>query len=101
MELPFYERSDPYYFELSANVLDESAEMGAMLFVPDVCVFQSGIPIIFIEVVWSSPVMEYKKRRIRRFFKGYSVEVWEVRAEEILGLAWYPERLRAKLVLRT
>jgi hypothetical protein len=101
VELEFFEESSPYYFELSANVLDHTADLGKRLFVPDICVFQNGVPKIFVEVVWSSRVAKYKKARISEFFKGYLVEVWEVKADYILGLAEYPARLPAKLVLTT
>jgi hypothetical protein len=100
-ELPFFERSDPYYFELSKNVLDSRADVGRYLFVPDICVFQCGVPVLLIEVVWTNPVTDTKLDLIKRFFNGHAVEVWEVRAEEILRHLGMPRRINAECILRT
>lgn len=104
-ELEFYETSDPYYFENSGGLIeyrghdenyldhrgknplnwfDPSFDRGKILFVPDVTIFHKGTPVTLLEVVHTSPLTEWKVKRIREFFNGFHVELFEIEAEEVL-----------------
>lgn len=115
MELPFYETSDPYYFEQSKGLIDyepieidytkpyeqircqdprgkdplqwfdKTIDRGKILFVPDITIFHKGTPKYLIEIVHTNPVNEYKLQKICRFFDGYTVEVHEVKVHDILN----------------
>lgn len=88
MELPFHKTDDPYYFECSEFVQhedDESFDRGPILFVPDICIFHKGTPIYFIEVVHKNRTNEKKLSRIKQFFDGFFIEVYEIDAENILS----------------
>jgi hypothetical protein len=115
MELPFYETSSPYYFECSGGLLDfdnrnemhplswfdEDFDRGKHLFVPDITIFHKGTPIYLIEIVHTNPVSEQKLEKIKDFFKGYSVEVHQVLAHEILrhDISKIPDSLKTELIL--
>lgn len=104
-ELEFYETSDPYYFETSKGLkefcgydnnyidkrgsnplewFDPNFNRGKILFVPDVTIFHKGTPVILLEVVHTSPLTSWKIKRVKDFFEGYYVELYEIEAEEIL-----------------
>jgi hypothetical protein len=104
-ELKFYETSEPYYFETSGGLLeytgngvngtdlrganklnwfDSKFNRGKILFVPDVTIFHKGTPVILLEVVHTSPLTTWKIEKVKKFFEGYHVEVYEIEAEEVL-----------------
>jgi len=102
MELPFYETSDPYYFENSKGLIHpfevpnsdpnhqdnfyKTIDRGRMMFVPDICIFHKGEVKIIIELVHKSPVTEKKINSMMNFFgKEHSgFELWEIEAENVL-----------------
>jgi hypothetical protein len=118
-ELPFYETSDPYYFELSKGIkttksgnlshrgknplnwYDKSVDRGRILFVPDITVFHKGTAVHLIEVVHKNPVSDYKLRTIQKFFSHHSVHVWEIPADWILSQVKMPQTLIASKLLAT
>ena len=113
MELPFYETSDPYYFEQSKGLIDyepieidytkpyeqircqdprgkdplqwfdKTIDRGKILFVPDITIFHKGTPKYLIEIVHTNPVSEQKIDKIINFF-DYGIEVHEVNVKDIL-----------------
>lgn len=95
VELPFHRDSSPYYFEFMET------HRGPWLFVPDICVFHKGTPILLIEIVDTSLVEPEKEERIREFFRDHLVEVWHVSAHEVLSYAAQPMRIAARCVIRT
>jgi hypothetical protein len=112
MELPFYEKSDPYYFELSSyvdiekaqissrslmdyeTIFDQKADRGKLLFVPDICGFHKGSVTQFIEVVHTSPLTDKKRSIIAEFMRGYYYAIGEVDAEWILRQTKTPTKIR-------
>lgn len=91
VELPFYETSHPYYFELSKyikpyheiNFSDRSTwydngDLGQILFVPDITIFSCGRVAYMIEIVHKSPISENKKQKINNFFKRHHEGLPEV-----------------------
>ena len=93
-ELPFHEKDNPYYFEMSAGIenyddnpmqrFNPKIDRGKILFVPDICIFHKGTPIYFVEIVHTNSVSEQKKEAISLFFNGYTLMVYEVRATDIM-----------------
>ncbi len=114
-ELPFYTTSDPYYFESSDGLRTyhpgeeeeyryhgdflKCVDRGAILFVPDIAVFHKGTSIYFFEVVHKHKVSEDKIERIKAFFNGYALWVYEVEAEEILRQTEVPKYLKVNKVI--
>ena len=105
-ELKFHETSHPYYFELSDGIItyngvdenrvdkrgknplewfDKNFNRGKILFVPDIAIFHKGTPTIFIEIVHRHHLEQKKLDAIANFFEGYSIQVYEVSAEQILN----------------
>lgn len=97
-ELKFYETSDPYYFECSYGLVcskkklitgnewfDSEVDRGKILFVPDICIFHKGTPVIFIEVVHKNNVSDDKIKKIKKWSRGYYIKIYEVYADQILG----------------
>lgn len=96
-ELPFYETSDPYYFENSGGLTDKSypnrydysqhhAEgfnKGKILFKPDITIFQQGRVIIMIEVVHKCEVSDYKLGKMKRFFRDTDAELYTINSRSI------------------
>lgn len=99
LELKFHKNDDPYYFENSEGLTDPDFERGALLFIPDICIFHKGTPCLMIEVVCTNPVTEIKKERILKFFDGFYVEVFEIEAEEILRHCEIPSKLIATQII--
>lgn len=111
-ELPFYETSDPYYFELSQGLIgqerktkhynhrelfDPTFNRGKLLFVPDITIFHKGTPIHFIEVVHKSfPVRGKVGKMFNFFYPEYSCNLWIVGADHILGQIKKPTSLNFK-----
>lgn len=111
-ELPFYETSSPYYFELSKglnprrefafkdytykDLYIENFNKGKILFVPDICIFHKGSVRHMIEVVHKSEPTQRKIGNIQYFFKtagwGYC-DLWLIAADHILGQISKPESL--------
>lgn len=104
-ELEYYETSDPYFFECSVGLIeysgqdddgidkrgknplnwfDPNIDRGKILFVPDVSIFHKGTPVILLEVVHTHPLPDWKVKKIKKFFNGFHVEVYEIEAEEVL-----------------
>ena len=121
-ELKFYETSDPYYFESSEgltpdnrhsengkdlqkenpeNWFDPNFDRGKILFVPDVTIFHKGTPAMLLEIVHRSPLTNQKIKKIRKFFTGYHIELYQIEAEEILrhDKSIIPNFLKCKQVL--
>lgn len=99
-ELPFYETSDAYYFELSGGLrpdfgvgvgddpllwFDPVFDRGKILFVPDITVFHKGQAAILIEIIHSNPVSSEKLKKIQQFFAGNYVELYEASAYNVLA----------------
>lgn len=98
MELPFYKTDSPYYFECSEGLIpyeerqetpcinwfDKNYNRGEILFVPDITIFHKGVARILVEVVHKSPVTESKLNKIKAFFNGHNVIIYEISAQEIL-----------------
>ncbi len=122
-ELMFYETSDPYYFEQSKGLLeyagttktgrdrrgknrlkwfDPNFDRGKFLFQPDVTIFHKGVATILLEVVYTNPTSTEKLERIKRFFNGHHVELYDIDAEEILRYEHsptHPEHLNCKRLI--
>ena len=99
-ELPFYETSSPYYFEHSVGLkyewdetrtdnpitwFEDYYDMGKIIFVPDITIFESGQAKILIEVVSTNPVSFEKKIKMVNFFGSLHFEVYEVSAKDVLN----------------
>lgn len=99
-ELEFHEHDHPYYFECSKGLIedytdrpegnytehfDPSIDRGRILFVPDICIFHKGTPTIFIEVVHKNTTPKWKINKINDFFDGFSIDIYEVSAFEIMS----------------
>jgi len=103
-ELPFYETSNPYYFELSGGLNPErdfdldkydysnlwlpNFNKGLILFVPDITIFHKGCATHLIEVVHKSDLTAEKINEIMFFFHGTECpyyQVWTISADHILG----------------
>lgn len=97
-ELPFYESSDPYYFESSEGLKDNDYERhmsncldwfdpefdrGKILFIPDITIFHKGEPKILIEIVHKNKTPQWKINKINKFFSY--VELYEVSAYQIMA----------------
>ena len=112
-ELPFYETSDPYYFECSkglAAVGDGPWDMpekcfikgydhGKILFVPDITIFHKGTASYLFEIIHSNPVSDEKIKRIKLFFRYHPVEVYEIESEIILRQMQVPEIIKCRRVI--
>lgn len=119
-ELKFYTTSDEYYFEQSKGLKEDSdfdrfniehqddafiegCDRGNILFVPDITVFHKGLPIYFIEIVYTNPVSEIKLARIIEFFKGkqWCPQVVSIKAEDILKIqkGCVPNYIENKILL--
>lgn len=109
-ELPFYETSDPYYFENSGGFspykwehgfkpeqcFSKRYNRGKILFVPDITIFHKGVPGYLFEIVHSNPVSIQKIEIIRSFFGDlYYTELYEINVEDILVQTKIPTRLNA------
>ncbi len=99
LELKFYLNDDPYYFENSEGLLDSKFDRGPLLFVPDICIFHKGTPIMLFEVVCTNPVSNEKKKRIEKFFNGFHIEVYEIYADEILRHCSIPEKINVRQII--
>lgn len=100
LELPFYETSHPYYFELSGGALqngkfDPTFDRGQYIFIPDIVIFDRGLAAIIIEVVYTSFVDPEKDHKISKFFDSHPTEVWQVSAKEIMRHTSRPEKIEA------
>jgi hypothetical protein len=118
MELPFYETSDPYYFECSDGIIDPNKfernereplswfdphfDRGKYLFIPDITVFHKGTPKYLIEIVNTNPVSDLKLDKICSFFQWHSLEVHQVKAKDILkkDKSCVPSSLKTELILK-
>lgn len=123
-ELPFYNTSDPYYFELSkglnwfnddgsdkldprslkrpykqSDVFNSTIDRGRILFVPDVTIFHKGCAVHLIEVIHKNPPSEKKMNAIYEFFNGHYFNLWTIPADHILGQIEKPKSLNFELVL--
>lgn len=120
-ELPFYNTSDPFYFEQSFGLLadeegipvstqkhynhkelfDSKYHRGQLLFVPDITIFHKGSVKHFIEVIHKSPPNELKLNKIKWFFqyKGSYAYIWTIPADHILGQIEKPNSLSFELIL--
>lgn len=120
LELPFFETDDPYYFECSKCLLRDkndslfeerikensqsvfnNTDRGSILFVPDICIFHKGIPIYFIEVVHKNATTDFKLNKIKSFFKGDRLQVYEVSAYQIMAQTTSLENINFNLILET
>lgn len=99
LELKFHLNDDPYYFENSEGLTNPEFDRGALLFVPDICIFHKGTPTMLFEVVCTNPVSKEKKKRIEKFFDGFHVEVYEIYADEILRYCEIPEHIEARRII--
>lgn len=114
-ELKFHETDDPFYFECSKglfdynkypeiyhnnknplDLFDPNYDRGKILFVPDITIFHKGSATILIEVVHKNHVSREKLYKIKDFFNGNHVEVYEVDAEEILKQINVPTKLNCR-----
>lgn len=109
-ELKFYDKSDPYYFELSKG-LDprrrrfkdpamwfSDEDKGKILFVPDITIFHKGTPKYLIEVVNTNSVSGAKFNAIAKFFNGHYVEIHQISADEILRHTAIPKYINSHIV---
>lgn len=85
-ELKFHKTDDPYYFENSEYLYTDNEEFdrGPILFVPDVIIFHKGSPRYIFEVVNTNPVSNFKLQKIKSFFDGYYIELYEIYVDDIL-----------------
>jgi hypothetical protein len=95
-ELKFFETSQVHYFENSKGIIpdikkenyydlfDPNIDRGKILFVPDITVFQNEYPTYLFEVVHTNPVSHLKRFNMSLFFRNHPVEVFEIKAEDIL-----------------
>lgn len=98
-ELPFYEKDDICYFELSEAikyidrsvnknnhqfVFDSKIDRGNILFVPDIVIFQKGCISKIIEVVHKNEIPEWKINKIKSVFRN-QVDLYTIRANYILS----------------
>jgi len=116
VELPFYETSDPYYFENSKGIIysgcqehakkayldnnydqffESNVDRGRLLFVPDITIFHKGDVSYMIEVVHTNPVNERKLNTIKKWIydKGACAKLFEISAENILRQCGEPTSL--------
>lgn len=94
LELPFYQSSDPYYFEIPKKKDDDT-----IIFVPDITIFHKGTPKYLIEVVYKNHVTPSKLITIEQFFDGYSFQLHEIEAEIILIQTEKPKYLKTNLII--
>lgn len=117
-ELPFYETSDPYYFEISGGLLSPAElidrmshplfrglksdhislfksdfDRGRLLFIPDIVIFHKGTPKYIIEIEYKNPVTPNKINLIADFFRVHSVEIITIHAEQILQQCEKPKNM--------
>lgn len=83
-ELKIYENDDPYYFEISEGLFNENFDRGKILFVPDIIIFHKGTPRYIFEVVNTNPVSNFKLQKIKSFFSGHHIELYEIYVDDIL-----------------
>jgi len=120
IELPFFETSDPNYFEHSFGLIDDineiaprneyksidelfrpSANLGRLLFIPDITIFHKGQAAHFVEVVHTNPVSIDKLHKIADWWKykqGGWLNIWEVEAEWVLRQTKEPSEVQATLI---
>ena len=111
-ELPFYETSDPYYFECSKGIkydyekvqdysthYPKDFDKGKILFKPDISIFHQGRVLTLIEIVHSSPLTEKKINTISQFFNTYGVSVYTINAKSILVNTSKPTWLNFQKIL--
>ena len=93
-ELMFRSTSDPFHFE-------NEDESGYPFFVPDITVFHKGSPKYLFEIYHKHNVPQHKTERIKKFFDGYHVELYEISANEILrhDSESVPTKLKCKQLL--
>lgn len=108
-ELPFYETSDPYYFELSKGlifdvpwkpynhkeVFQPGYNRGKLLFIPDITIFHKGAAVHFIEVVHKSWPSNEKIEKISKYVQHHHCycSLWMVTCDYILNQTHQPEDL--------
>ena len=94
-ELKFHKTDDPCYFENSKGLntdkdgfliggFNEEFDRGPILFIPDVIIFHKGSPRYIFEVVNTNPVSNFKLQKIKSFFDGYYIELYEIYVDDIL-----------------
>jgi len=83
-ELKFHKNDDPYYFENSEGLFNENFDRGKILFVPDIIIFHKGTPRYIFEVVNTNPVSNFKLQKIKSFFDGHHLELYEIYVDDIL-----------------
>lgn len=94
-ELEFYENNNPYYFEITP----ENNKAGKLLFVPDVCVFHKGTPAMLFEVVNKSDIRIGKIKKIEKFFNGFYIELYKIKADYILNQTCIPDNILCERII--